>query len=99
MYARVFPLTSMLARPLVSPAGLPQPALGAMGIVPASMFPSVPAALPPVPPPRPAAPVVPAAPDVPPEPPGGMPPVPSDEVFDPQPQSANPANATNAKPE
>src|SRR5947207_1359681 len=34
MYSRVLPLTSMLARPLVSPAALPQPALGAIGIAP-----------------------------------------------------------------
>src|SRR5436190_1223824 len=30
MYSRILPATSMLARPLVSPAGLPQPVLGAV---------------------------------------------------------------------
>src|SRR6187455_751368 len=34
MYSRVLPATSMLARPLASPAGLPQPGLGAGSIVP-----------------------------------------------------------------
>src|SRR5688572_5543799 len=34
MYSRVVPPTSMLARPLVRPAGLPQPALGAGSRVP-----------------------------------------------------------------
>ena len=44
MYSRVFPPTSMLARPLVSPAGLPQPALGATPVVPLPAVPPVPAA-------------------------------------------------------
>src|SRR4029079_16061196 len=79
MYSRVLPLTSMLARPLVSPAGLPQPALGMTSVLPAEAPPPMPAppVVPPRPaapledpplPPRPAGPVVPAAPVVPADP-------------------------------
>src|SRR5439155_396783 len=65
MYSRVFPATSMLARPLVIPAGLPQPALGATSVVPVPPTPPVPVAFPPAPPTDPAAPVVPPRPAVP----------------------------------
>src|SRR6185295_13620027 len=88
MYSRAFPATSMLARPLVSPAGLPQPALSAAGIMPAA-------------PPLPGAPPVPAGDVEPPLPAADCPPVPVGEVAEPphDRQSATAATAIEIRPE
>src|SRR4051812_22128334 len=98
MYSRVLPFTSMLARPLVRPAGLPHPALGMTAVAspppvppgpPRPATPVVPAApvvpaLPlPAPPDVPAPPEVPASPDVPADPAGAPPPMPVDDEPDP----------------
>src|SRR5262245_5773651 len=79
MYSRDLPPTSMLARPLVSPAGLPQPALGATAIVPPSVIPPLPAApasAGPAPPPPPPPALAPPRPPVLAPPPPADPPAP-----------------------
>ena len=48
MYSRVFPLTSMLARPFVRPAGLPQPALGMTAVGSPPPVPALPPTDPPL---------------------------------------------------
>src|SRR4051794_28969060 len=73
MYSRIVPETSMLARPLMSPAALPQPALGAEAPVPPLALPPLELLGEPAPPEAPPPPAAKGLPALLPEPPVGIP--------------------------